>query len=269
MVRAEMSGRQWHGEFTDGPRDTFDSIIRDSRSPILPGPAGVRLHPSGMLASLFQAARRPPSRLMVLFRHLGAFGLFFLAILDSSPMPTLAGPDILIVILVVARGNPWYEYAAVATAGSVIRALLTFRRARRAGRAYLESKFGRGRVANLLRVFEQWGTGALVASTAVPFPFPTSVFFAAAGASNDYDTGKFVGIVAFGRAVRYSAIAIVAHVYGRHIIRVLRHPLQYWGWLLTFGAVFALLIAAGILVNKRLGSPAKAAPPPDRLAARK
>jgi membrane protein YqaA with SNARE-associated domain len=220
-----------------------------------------------MLASLLQAAQRRPSRLMLVFRHLGAFGLFALAILDSAPVPTLAGPDILIVVLVVARGNPWYEYAAVATAGSVIGALLTFRVARRAGHAYLESKFGRGRVANLLRVFEQWGTGALVASTAVPFPFPTSVFFAAAGASNDYKTSRFVTVVAISRAVRYSAIAIVAHLYGRHIIRVLRHPLQYWGWLLAFAAIFGGLIGAGILVNKRLEMPGGATPPPDRVAA--
>jgi membrane protein YqaA with SNARE-associated domain len=221
-----------------------------------------------MLASLIQAAQNRPSRLMVLFRHLGAFGLFALAILDSSPLPTLAGPDILIVILVVTRGNPWYEYAAVATAGSVIGALLTFRVARRAGRAYLESKFGSGRVANLLRVFEQWGTGALFASTAVPFPFPTSVFFAAAGASNDYGTGKFLGVVGVGRAIRYSAIALVAHIYGRHIIRVLRHPLQYWGWLLVFAAVFAALIAGGILLNKRLDAAGEiAAPPRERIVA--
>jgi Beta-lactamase len=30
-----------------------------------------------------------------MFRHLGALGLFFLAILDSSPLPTFGGPDIL------------------------------------------------------------------------------------------------------------------------------------------------------------------------------
>src|ERR1700686_5026358 len=46
-----------------------------------------------------------------IFRHLGAFGLFFLAILDSSPLPTFGGPDILLVILVSTRRNPWYEYA--------------------------------------------------------------------------------------------------------------------------------------------------------------
>ena len=78
------------------------------------------------------------------FRHLGALGLFFLAILDSSPLPTFGGPDILTTILAASHRNPWYEYAAFATAGSVIGAYLTFRIARRAGSAYLHSKFGIG-----------------------------------------------------------------------------------------------------------------------------
>src|SRR6266496_6481767 len=85
-----------------------------------------------------------------MFRHLGALGLFFLAILDSSPLPTFGGPDILTAILAATHHNPWYECAAVATAGSVIGAFITFRVARRAGTAYLESKFGQGRVPRLL-----------------------------------------------------------------------------------------------------------------------
>lgn len=222
------------------------------RSEMCTVPGGLRLHPSGMLASLVQAARRRPSQFLIFFRHLGAFGLFFLAILDSSPVPTLAGPDILTVIMVVTRRNPWYEYAAVATVGSIIGAYLTFRLARRAGRTYLESKFGKGRVPALLRLFDRWGTGALAASAAIPFPFPTSVFFAAAGASNDYEVGKFVIVVAIARAVRYTVLAAVADVYGRRIIRVLRHPLDYWGVLLGFGLACVLLIAASILVQRRL-----------------
>src|SRR5277367_6649501 len=82
-----------------------------------------------------------------MFRHLGAFGLFFLAILDSSPLPTFGGPDILTAILAATHRNPWYEYAAVATAGSVIGAYLTFRIARKAGETYLNSKFGEGKVS--------------------------------------------------------------------------------------------------------------------------
>jgi membrane protein YqaA with SNARE-associated domain len=207
-----------------------------------------------MLNVLLQNAKQPPARSVTsMFRHLGALGLFFLAILDSTPIPTFGGPDILMAILAASHRNPWYEYAAVATAGSMIGAYLTFRITRTAGSAYMNSKFGAGKVSAGLRLFEKWGTGALAASTAVPFPFPTSMFFAAAGASN-YPVAKYLAIVSVGRAVRYSAIAIVADLYGRHFIRVLRHPTQYWGWSLLFAAMTASLIAAGILINKRLAT---------------
>ena len=205
-----------------------------------------------MLASFLQQARRQPSATMRLFRHLGAFGLFFLAILDSSPIPTLGGPDILMVILVVSRRNPWFEYAAVATVGSVIGALITFHLARRAGRKYLESKFGQTRGPKLMRLFERWGTGALIASAAIPFPFPTSVFFAAAGTSKKYSTQRFVVVVGLARAVRYSGVAIVADIYGRSIIRVLRHPTQYWGWLLVAVVIIAAILAAGAMLNREI-----------------
>jgi len=186
-----------------------------------------------------------------IFRHLGALGLFFLAILDSTPLPTFGGPDILLVILAGTHRNPWWEYAAVTTAGSVVGAYLTFRIARKAGSVYLNSKFGEGRVSAFLKLFESRGTGTLAATTAVPFPFPTSMVFAAAGASN-YSTRKFLVVVTACRAIRYSAIGIVADLYGRHLIRVLQHPLQYWGWLLLFAALVAGFVATGILVNRRL-----------------
>src|ERR1700722_16545474 len=133
-----------------------------------------------MLNVLLQNATRGHS-VFSTFRHLGAFGLFFLTILDSSPVPTFGGPDILIAILVATRRNPWYEYAAVAAVGSTIGAYITFQLARKAGEAYLESKFGRARVSAFLTVFKKWGTGTLVASAAIPFPFPTSLVFATAG----------------------------------------------------------------------------------------
>ncbi len=193
----------------------------------------------------------PHSVIFSTLRHLGAFGLFFLAILDSSPLPTFGGPDFLIAILAASHRNPWYEYAAVATAGSVIGAYFTYRVARRAGEAYLEGRFGKGRVATLLRIFRRWGVGALAASAAVPFPFPTSMFFAAAGASN-YRTGRYLTIVTICRAVRYTAVALIADLYGRHFIRVLRHPTQYWHWLVIFGLVILAFIAGGILINRRL-----------------
>jgi membrane protein YqaA with SNARE-associated domain len=185
--------------------------------------------------------------------HLGALGLFFVAIIDSSPLPTFGGPDILTAILAGRQTNPWYEFAAVATAGSVIGAYFTFRIARRAGSAYLHSRFGSHKVDAMLQFFQKWGTGALVASTAIPFPFPTSLLFAAAGASK-YSVARFLTVVTICRGARYTLVAIIADHYGRHFVRVLRHPVQYWGWLLLFAAIILSVILAGVMLNKRLAA---------------
>jgi len=209
-----------------------------------------------MLNLLLQTAmRRRPSTFSSFIRHLGAFGLFILAIVDSTPIPTFGGPDILMAVLVVRHRNPWFEYAAVATVGSIIGAYLTYRVAQSAGSAYTNSKFAKGRLSAGHRLFETWGAGALAVSTAVPFPFPTSMFFAVAGASN-YPLAKYLVIVFASRAVRYSVIALIADLYGRHFIRVLRNPGQYWGWLVLFAAVAAGLALAGILINKRMANSA-------------
>ena len=203
-----------------------------------------------MLNVLLQNASRGRS-IFSTFRHLGALGLFFLAILDSSPVPTFGGPDILLAVLVASRRSPWYEFAAVATVGSTIGAYITFRLARKAGEAYLDGKFGKAKVTAYLAVFKKWGTGTLIASTAIPFPFPTSLIFAAAGAS-DYRLGKYLTVVAVSRAARYTAIGIVADVFGRHFVRMFRHPTEYWGWFVLFTAAILVLIGAGILINRRL-----------------
>jgi membrane protein YqaA with SNARE-associated domain len=188
-----------------------------------------------------------------LLRHLGAFGLFFLAIADSSPFPTLAGPDILTAILAARQREPWYYYAAAATAGSVIGAYLMFRMARKAGLDYLNRKFGQRKVARLLKYFERWGMGALVVSTVVPLPFPTSAFFAAAGVL-DYPLRTFIVVVALGRAARYGTIAAISSHYGRRFVVGLQHPWQHSGWLLAIAATAVIAITVAIVLRKRLES---------------
>jgi len=209
-----------------------------------------------MFIELLQTARKKRSASFAAnLRHFGAFGLFSLAILDSLPFPTFGGPDILIAILAARHHDPWYEYAAAATVGSLIGAVITFRLARHAGLEYLNKHFGSGRVPRLLKLFETWGTGALAISTAVPFPTPTSFLFAAAGAT-DYPAKKFLIVVGLCRAARFSLIAVLAEHYGRHFVRAVRNPSQYWGWLLFFAAIIAALVASGIVINKRLGTTA-------------
>src|ERR1700758_4319028 len=189
--------------------------------------------------------------LFTTLRHLGAAGLFFLAILDSSPIPTLGGADILTALLAATHHPLWWEYAASATAGSVIGAYLTFRLARTAGSAYLDSKFKQSKLSKFLKMFQHWGTGTLIASTVIPLPSPTSMFFAAAGAG-DYPRGRFLAIVTVCRGARYFTIAFIAGHYGRRFLRVLRHPIDHWGWLVLFVGLTLALLVAGVLVSRRM-----------------
>lgn len=206
------------------------------------------------LVSIIQRARGVGTPKYVLFlRHLGAFGLFLLAIVDSSPIPTFAGTDILIVVLAASHRNPWYEYAAVATAGSVLGAYITFRAARRAGAAYLEKKFGKRRVAGFLKSFEKWGTAGLVFSSAVPFPSPTSAFFAAAGVLK-YPVSPFVAVVTVSRAIRYVTVALLAWYYGRHLIYVLKHPGKYALWLVGMAAAILIVGVLALLLRRAVES---------------
>jgi membrane protein YqaA with SNARE-associated domain len=196
-----------------------------------------------------------PRSLASTLRHLGAAGLFILAVLDSTPIPTFGGPDILLAVLAGRHRDIWFEYAGLATLGSVLGAYMTFHLSRKAGEAYLTRKFGAGKAATIERLFHRWGSGALAASAAIPFPFPTSMLFAVAGASS-YRTSRFVAIVALCRALRYSAIALCAVYYGRHFLRVLRHPMQYWPWFLVVAVMGAGLVATAIVVNRRLSEAA-------------
>lgn len=207
--------------------------------------------------------RRTSPSLITTLRHLGAAGLFFLAILDSSPIPTFAGPDILTAILAASHRPLWYEYAASATAGSLVGAYLTFRLAQKAGSAYLERKFKKSRISKFLKLFKRWGTGTLFASAAIPLPSPTSMFFAAAGAS-DYPLGRFLTITGTARAIRYFGIAYIAGHYGRRFLRVLRHPMQHWGWLALFIFLAVVLVVGGIVMSRRLETE-----PADETAARR
>jgi membrane protein DedA with SNARE-associated domain len=125
--------------------------------------------------------------------------------------------------------------------------------ARKAGLDYLNRKFGKRKVARLLKYFERWGAGALVVSTVIPLPFPTSAFFAIAGVL-DYPLRTFIVVVALGRAVRYGAIAAIASYYGRRFVVGLRHLGQHSGWLLAIAAAVIIAMTAAIVMRKRLES---------------
>jgi membrane protein YqaA with SNARE-associated domain len=221
----------------------------------------------GLIAIFVQThpARRRPAQtgFNAAIRHLGAFGLFLLAILDSSPIPTFGSLDLLTAILAARHREPWYFYAIISTAGSLIGAVITFRIAKRAGSAYLTKKFGEQRVSHLLRYVQEWGEGTLIVGTLLPPPFPTTAVFAAAGIV-DFPLKRYLTGVAVGRGIRYSILAAVAAHYGRHFIRLIRHPQRYLGWSLLVAFALIALLVGGTLAWERIhvahrdsGSPAQ------------
>ena len=198
---------------------------------------------------LWQAARRTthPSGWEVTLRHLGAFGLFALAILDGSPIPTLGGPDLVTAILSARHREPWYFYAAVSTVGGVIGSFITYSIARKAGETYLTSKLGENRVHRLFDFLREWGGGAIIVATLLPPPFPATMVFTAAGILG-YPQRRYLGAIALGRAIRYGLLAWAAEHYGRHFVRLVRHPERYVGWLVLIGAIVILMVGTGMLM---------------------
>jgi membrane protein YqaA with SNARE-associated domain len=202
------------------------------------------------LASLlWQAARRTarPTGWEATLRHLGAFGLLALAILDGSPIPTLGGPDLVTVILAARHREPWFLYAAVATVGGVIGSFITYSIARKAGVTYLTRKFGENRVQRLFDFIHQWGGGAIIVATLLPPPFPATVFFAAAGILG-YPPRRYLGAIALGRAIRYGLLAWAAEHYGRHFVRLVRHPERYVGWSVLIAGLLIVTVATAVLM---------------------
>ena len=177
-----------------------------------------------MLADFLQGATHVASKkrgrtFAAALRHLGAFGLFSLAIVDGLPLPTFGGPDILTAILAASHHGPWYEYAIAATAGSVIGAFHHLP-AGAPRRSCLS--------AQKLRQRARPGYYAVCSSDGKPgrWPSPPPFLFRLPPASSLRRQGlrttarrKFLIVVGLCRAARYSLIAILADRYGHHFIQ--------------------------------------------------
>jgi hypothetical protein len=65
-----------------------------------------------------------------MLRHLGGVGVFILAALDSSVLPTLGAVDALTIVLAARHPELWPYYAMCSTAGSVCGASVAYRMSR-------------------------------------------------------------------------------------------------------------------------------------------
>jgi membrane protein YqaA with SNARE-associated domain len=193
-----------------------------------------------VMAALKPSAARSVRRWLV---HLGGVGLIPLGILDSSLIPLPGSVDVATIILSSRPDAWWLYYALMATAGSLLGGFLTYRLARRGGKATLERRFSRRRADKLYKIFGRWGFGAIVVAALLPPPAPMVPFLLVAGAMQ-YPVRKFLAALALGRAVRYTVLAYLAARYGRHVFAFVAQHERPVMW-----AAIAALVAAGIGVS--------------------
>lgn len=151
-------------------------------------------------------------------RHLGGVGLILLALADNSVVPLPGSMDVLTILLAARHSHLWWYYAFMATVGAVAGGYITYALARKGGKEAFERKLSKPRANKVFKRFERWGFFAVAVPALLPPPFPIVPFLLAAGAMQ-YSRQKFVAALALGRGVRFTIVAGLGAIYGRHIVR--------------------------------------------------
>ena len=108
-----------------------------------------------------------------MLRHLGGVGVFILAALDSSVLPTLGAVDALTILLAARHPKLWPYYAMCSTAGSVCGASVAYRLS---GLGVLHRRIKGALFDKVTAFLKHFGSLALSLAALLPPPFPTSAF---------------------------------------------------------------------------------------------
>ncbi len=181
--------------------------------------------------------------------QLGGVGLIPLGLLDASVVPIPGSMDVLTIVLAARDSKLWFYYAGMATLGSVIGALVTFRLARRGGKETLKRKVSAARAERIIEIFSRWGFWSIAIAALLPPPVPMVPFVIAAGATQ-YSTEKFLIALTLGRTIRYSLLALMAARYGRQIINFIAHP-AHPSLYVAFGTVVIAGVIAFVVLSAR------------------
>jgi membrane protein YqaA with SNARE-associated domain len=174
-----------------------------------------------------------------LLRHLGGVGVFILAALDSSVLPTLGAVDALTIFLAARHPELWPYYALCSAAGSTCGASVAYRLSR-LGVLHRRIK---GAVFDRVAAFlHRFGSLSLSLAALLPPPFPTSAFVIGAGVTR-YPFIPFVLSFGTGRVCRFALLAYLASVLGRRFVTSMwsAHTVAF------SGAIGGVLVGVGLL----------------------
>jgi membrane protein YqaA with SNARE-associated domain len=162
-------------------------------------------------------------QLSAFFLSLGAMGLLFLGMLDSSFLFLPLGNDLLVVALSAQHHDRVVYYVLFAAVGSTLGAVFTWWVSRRGGKEGLERSISRRRIAYIERKVNERGGAALAMASLMPPPFPFTPFVMVAGALN-YSVRKLVLVIAPCRAARFAILAGLAMWFGKRILNLANQP---------------------------------------------
>jgi membrane protein YqaA with SNARE-associated domain len=175
----------------------------------------------------------------------GIFGLFAVSVIDSSiiPLPVPGSTDLLLILLVAHRGDPFLA-AIAATVGSILGGYLTWGTGSKGGEAALHRYMPKRFARRLTGWVESKGTLAVTIAALLPPPFPLMPLLLAAGALG-VSQRKFLVSFGLARTCRYALVAWLAETYGRAMVRAFRHYLAGWSEPLMW--TYLGLVVAGVL----------------------
>jgi membrane protein YqaA with SNARE-associated domain len=188
------------------------------------------------------------------FVHLGALGLFLLGIIDG-PLFAPFGIDVLLIVLVARHWAYVIWYVLAATAGSTIGYWIAYVIWRKGGEEGLRRRMKPGQFERVRRKMERNAGKAIAIGALIPPPFPFTPIIAGAAAF-EYPQKRLLPVLASARGARFLIIALLAHHYGRHLIRVIESPGFRW----FVSGLMVISLAGSAVVVYRWLRPGKSQP---------
>lgn len=173
----------------------------------------------------------------------GPFGLFVVAVLDSSFVPLPSSADALMLLLTTAHPRWMVFYALIATAGSTLGCWMLYYVSRRAGKRAL-ARFSEEKQKRVKDLIDRYDVLSVLVASVLPPPFPFKVFVISAGVLR-FSLTRFIVAIVVGRGFRFLLEGYFAIRYGAQAKVFLA---KYYPWI---GLGLAVVIIAVFLARLR------------------
>ena len=177
------------------------------------------------------------NRLSEVLITFGPFGLFVVALLDSSFVPLPSSADALMLLLTTAKPRWMVFYALVATAGSAAGCLILYYVSRRAGERALR-RFSEKKQKRVKDWIDRYDVISVLVASLLPPPFPFKLFVVSAGVFR-FSVTRFLIAIIVGRGFRFLLEGYFAIRYGEQAKSVLA---RYYPWIGLGLAILLIMV---------------------------